>query len=1357
MMHRLFTIPLIAITSVSAKGAITESEYLSGTGADNQVDWEFFCTGGRNSGAWTKIPVPSCWELEGFGTYNYGHDSSPAGEQGRYRHRFVVPEDWSGRRVDMIFEGVMTDCEVWVNGTLAGPLHQGGFTQFRYEVSSLLNFGAANLLEVTVSKRSANRSINAAEREADYWIFGGIYRPVRLEARPGESIQRVALDPQADGTLSGRVFLNDIGASANLNIQVRSTDGSWSHDLASVPVSSGANEVAFSGMVPGIDAWTMENPVLYDVVLSLSRSGQPLHTETERTGFRTIEVRPQDGIYLNGVKIRLKGVSRHTFWPDSGRTVSRTISEEAVALIKSMNMNTVRATSYPADKHFLETCDAAGLLVIAELPGWQDPYDDATAERMVREMVERDVNHPSIIFWNNGNEGGWNPSVEDDYELYDPQARPVVRPGSNHHAGGVKVSGAVVFNGLETTHYPTWSTLQSRLAAKDLYLPTEILHGLYDGGHGAGLEDYWQAIRTSAVGAGMILWVLADEGVVRTDLGGTIDTDGNHAPDGIVGPYGEPEPSMDAIRNLWSPVVVTADPIFDTSFDASIELLNDSHFTNLDTVRFDWKLIDFPKLDQGSVNEELVRHFGSLMGPDLAPQSTGSLTLPLPAEREDYDALRLEAFDAKGRPIRSWTWRIRSRTEVLQANLPVDTADAVTISDGGSDWILTSGSIEVRIGKTSGRMSELRSRGVASGLSNGPRLVAGSASLSSIRARMEGLDGVVEATFSGNLPALVYRMSPGGVMEINYTMMLSGSYANIGLTFDLDTSMVTGLRWLGGGHQPVWKNRTAGAELGVWEKARNSVVPGEDWTFGPVFRGHHANLHWATLQSTGPQLNFLTDTPDIFLRVLTPSPGSDPAQATFTMPPGDLSLLHGISGVGNKFMSALETGPSGALNTVSGSLTGRFFVVVGDVDPRPQLKSAEYVNPYRVRVGYDRSMDAGALNPSAYELSPARAVHAVIQESAGSFLLDIEPLKAGSSFTLTIDSLLATSGGEALREPRSFQIDAPVDPLLYFSFDEESASSSPNEGTAGGSATIRRATLADAYLHAGLHLTGSTSGASFDSPSLTRFTASAWVKLEEEVLGTFPRILSLGADSVQWALDISSPDFPRSIAFNAAGLGDWRSAANVLPAAGSWMHLAVAFDSSSGLEPCLYLNGAKLEVTRKGSSAGNYSPSGLSGIGNRATDWARVLPGWIDEFRIEDRILSDAEVAALAVVPPTRTFAMFMADWPELDQSPIADPDLDGLPSILEFVSGTDPSIPNAIPPSIERTTDGVSYTFSVSATATGHRLVPEQNSILDEAGWASIPNSGIGAIRSFGGVIQYRLNWSLQTAPQKFFRLSIP
>ena len=117
----------------------TEKVYLSGTGSDNTKQWEFMCTGGMNANKWTKIAVPSCWELQGFGKYDYGFakDSVRGKEKGLYKHRFNAPASWKGKVINIVFEGVMTDAEVKVNGKLAGEVHQGAFYAFKYDISKL--------------------------------------------------------------------------------------------------------------------------------------------------------------------------------------------------------------------------------------------------------------------------------------------------------------------------------------------------------------------------------------------------------------------------------------------------------------------------------------------------------------------------------------------------------------------------------------------------------------------------------------------------------------------------------------------------------------------------------------------------------------------------------------------------------------------------------------------------------------------------------------------------------------------------------------------------------------------------------------------------------------------------------------------------------------------------------------------------------------------------------------------------------------------------------------------------------------------------------------------------------------------
>ncbi|MBA4167619.1 MAG: hypothetical protein H0X41_08785, partial [Chitinophagaceae bacterium] len=130
VMKKIITALMLAAISFTAFSQETLIKYLSGTDKDHTVPWDFYCTGGRNSGKWTKIGVPSNWELQGFGSYNYGHDKVKSNEQGLYKHAFLS-EAWQGKKVFIVFEGSMTDTKVMINGKQAGPVHQGSFYRFK--------------------------------------------------------------------------------------------------------------------------------------------------------------------------------------------------------------------------------------------------------------------------------------------------------------------------------------------------------------------------------------------------------------------------------------------------------------------------------------------------------------------------------------------------------------------------------------------------------------------------------------------------------------------------------------------------------------------------------------------------------------------------------------------------------------------------------------------------------------------------------------------------------------------------------------------------------------------------------------------------------------------------------------------------------------------------------------------------------------------------------------------------------------------------------------------------------------------------------------------------------------------------
>ena len=473
-----FVVFFVLVFADSVYSQQTERQYLSGTGNDNTVNWEFFCTAGMNAGKWTTIPVPACWELQGFGKYDYGFakDSIRGKEKGLYKYSFKAPLSWNNKIVKIVFEGSMTDTEVKINGQLAGEIHQGAFYSFKYDITRLLKFGEPNLLEVTVAKHSANESVNAAERRADFWIFGGIFRPVYLEAVPQQHIERVTINAKANGGFNASLFVN--GYAEKVTVQLFSPDGKLFAKADGINVGDSQNNFLFTNKFSSPKLWNAESPNLYKAVFTIYNSGKVVHAVTKKIGFRTVDVKQRDGIYVNGVKIKMKGVNRHSFWPTSGRTTSKKISIDDVLEMKDMNMNAVRMSHYPPDDHFLDACDSLGLFVMDELAGWHGHYDTPTGTKLLKEMIDHDGHHPSIIIWSNGNEGGHNLELDSLFTAFDVQKRPVVHPWQ-------------LFGGVETQHYREYNYgIGNYENGREIVMPTEFLHGQFDGGHGAGLEDY---------------------------------------------------------------------------------------------------------------------------------------------------------------------------------------------------------------------------------------------------------------------------------------------------------------------------------------------------------------------------------------------------------------------------------------------------------------------------------------------------------------------------------------------------------------------------------------------------------------------------------------------------------------------------------------------------------------------------------------------------------------------------------------------------------------------------------------------------------------------------------------------------
>ena len=904
-----------------AMAQTTETIYLSGKGTDDAVMWDFYCTDGRQSGEWKQIPVPSNWEFHGFGQFIYGHYADPKerlNESGLYKYRFQVPAEWKKRKVNIVFDGSMTDTEVKINGRSAGPKHQGAFYRFRYDISRLLKYGGENLLEVTVHKASSNQTVEQAERNADFWVFGGIFRPVWLEALPQKHIERVAIDARADGNFRMDVFLGKMMNKGELVAQVKTMDGRDYGSPIRKPIHK-QDSLCLDATFASPALWSSEFPNRYQVEVTLLENGQLKHRLTEKFGFRTAELRPGDGFYVNGEKIRFKGVNRHCHWPTSGRATNATISLNDALLIKEMNMNAVRMSHYPPDKHFLEICDSLGLYVIDELTAWQyPPYDTEVGQKLVREMITRDVNHPCVVMWGNGNEGGFNFELLPQYARYDIQKRKVIHPWLEE-------------KDVNTFHYIPYGVATNYFFDdKKVFFPTEFMHGLYDGGHGAGLDDFWNLMLDRPLSAGGFLWDLADQGVVRNDRNNEMDTDGNHGADGILGPYREKEGSFYTIKEIWSPIYIEGMDYLPLSFDGRMKVENRYHFANLDQCRFtaEWVKWDYPT-GQSKVQPTKVEV------PSVAPGLTGYLRIKLSEDWKDYDMLRLKAVDWEGKEIYTWTKTITPASKY--ADQLVETqGESAQCTENGNEITYVKGNTTLVVDKQKGIINRIEVDGKVLPLTGGPRFSVGELEVSKMG--LDGNNGQVTFWFkkegSKRQARNYIRISllPSEWVKIDYSFDVGGHYPHIGVTFDFPEETVKSVKWLGNGPYRVWKNRMKGVAFGLWEKDYNNTLTGESWEY-PEFKGFHSKLYAADLSTTLGTLKIVAEEDDLFLHLFTPGKqvqrNNDNTLGVF--PNGQLSVLNAISPVGTKFKNARELGPQSQPNQMVSSdhadpLTGCFYL-----------------------------------------------------------------------------------------------------------------------------------------------------------------------------------------------------------------------------------------------------------------------------------------------------------------------------------------------------------------------------------------------------------------------------------------------
>lgn len=624
--------------------------------------------------AWDEIKVPSNWELKGYGvpiyvntSYEWTKNPEPPkvpveyNPVGSYKRDFTIPENWSDRQTFIHFGAVKSAFYIWVNGEKVG-YSQGSKTPAEFDITKYLDSGK-NTLALEVYRWSDGSWLECQ----DFWRISGIERDVYLYSTPKAHISDFFVEAglinyYQDGSFTLNVDVMNQGdklMKASLEIVLLEGEKKILKNTAELKIKFGKKEsLSFEEMIDSPKKWSAEIPNLYTLTLELKdKDGKSLEFTSSKVGFRTSEIK-HGQFLVNGKPILIKGVNRHEHDEFEGHVVSIEMMLKDIQLMKQNNINTVRTSHYPNDPVWYQLCDQYGLYVIDEANieshgmgydpertlGNNPVFKKSHLDRTIR-MLERDKNHPSIIFWSLGNEAGDGVNFDATYDWI--KSRDLSRPV--HYERAFTNRNTDVFCPMYHS-IPQMLGYVERWREKPL-IQCEYAHAM--GNSTGNLKDYWDAIEKYDQLQGGSIWDWVDQGLAKyTDAGEKywayggdygpqgVPSDGTFCLNGLVSPDRTPHPGLMEVKKVYQNVDFK--PV-DYSFD-EIEVKNKYFFTNLSKFGIYWEL----------ETEAEVLQQGMLMDLDIPPGGTRILSLGLIPFKTDLKAayfLNFTVFELEGNEL----------------------------------------------------------------------------------------------------------------------------------------------------------------------------------------------------------------------------------------------------------------------------------------------------------------------------------------------------------------------------------------------------------------------------------------------------------------------------------------------------------------------------------------------------------------------------------------------------------------------------------------------------------------------------------------------------------------------------------
>ena len=710
---------------------------------------------------WADLPVPSCWQMHGYGRPHYTNVQFPfpvdppyvptENPTGTYVRDFFIGDDWNGRQIRLRFEGVDSAFHVWINGKPVG-FSKGSRLPSEFDITARVRPG-----QNQIAVRVVQWSDGSYMEDQDMWWLSGIFRDVCLIAMPATQIADIHVHAPADGKLDLQVKL--AGPTDGYRLEARLLDATG--NLIAKTNRAVQSEIEnLKSRIQDPRLWSAENPYLYTLLVTLKdAAGNVIEVVPQRIGFRTVEIQG-DRFLVNGVAIKLKGVNRHETHPDLGRVILLEAMVKDLLLMKQHNINAIRTSHYPNDPRFYDLCDYYGFYVIDECdlethgffrpdnwfpsnPTMDARWETACVDRMER-MVQRDKNHPSIILWSLGNEAGFGPN----HIAMATRARQIDSSRPIHYEGDYDLKTADVFSqmythldGVITIGRGNEEEIKTKLNQKGSgygskpFVLCEYAHAMGNGP--GGLLEYWDAIYSSDRLMGGFIWEWADHGLrARWDADGKtasvaplnaqhsthntfiayggdfgdVPNDGNFVCDGLIFPDRIPSPGLIEYKKIIEPVKVE-------KVGDQFRITNRYDFINLDHIQLSWSV---------TVAGTVIQS-GTAKIPSIPGRKSKLVSIPFALPSADaylnlsFTLAAATIWANRGHEIAWAQFALSATASSCRSAIPGATGPALQLTDSGNIATITGPDFVVNFDKIRAVLTGWQHEGVGL-LKTGPRL-----------------------------------------------------------------------------------------------------------------------------------------------------------------------------------------------------------------------------------------------------------------------------------------------------------------------------------------------------------------------------------------------------------------------------------------------------------------------------------------------------------------------------------------------------------------------------------------------------------------------------------------------------------